>query len=362
MADDAGDKTEAPTPRRLTDAREEGRVARSTDLNAAIGLLAGLMLLHGFGSRVTAAWLTLLRDGLSARDPAAVSRIDLLTIVSRIGTTVLFAIGPILAGLLLASLLSNLLQIGLLLTPRPLAPKFSKLNPISGVKRLFSAQTWVQLGMNLVKLAVVGFVAYRAIRDRAGDILVAIATGGWKQVAVMSSLLYDVGLKLALILLVLALLDFAWQKYRFIRDMRMSKQEVKEEMRRMEGDPVMKQRRRQAQLAAALQRIKSAVPKADVVVTNPTELAIAIRYDPDTMAAPRVVAKGKGHLAKKIREIAIAHRIPIVERKPLAQALYKTVEVGQEVPEQFYKAIAEILAYVYELTGRTPGRRAASAA
>ena len=162
---------------------------------------------------------------------------------------------------------------------------------------------------------------------------------------------------MAFALLIIALLDFAWQRYKHERDLRMSKHEVKEEMRRMEGDPILKQRRRKMQLAAAMQHIRTTVPTADVVVTNPTELAIAIKYDAHDMSAPRVVAKGADFLAKKIREIAIMSAVPIVERKPLAQALYKTVEVGQEVPEEFYKAIAEVLAYVYKLSGKSVPKR-----
>ncbi len=363
MADDgAGEKTEAPTPRRLLDARQKGNVGKSADLNSAIGFLVGLLCLGMFGSRIIEAWLMLLRRSLESQDPTVVSQIELPVVIRMVGTTTLAAAGPILAGLWLAALLSNLLQVGLLLTPQPLAPKLDKLNPINGVKKLFSTRVVVQLGMNLLKLTVVTFVAYRAIQDRAGDILLSIETVGWQQLALMGSLMFDVGLQLAMTLLLIALIDLAWQKYKFKRDMRMSKQEVKEELRQMEGDPVMKQRRRKAQFAAAIQRIRSAVPQADVVVTNPTELAIAVKYDPDRMAAPKVLAKGQGFLAQKIREIAVANGIPIVERKPLAQAIYKTVEIGEEIPERFYQAIAEILAYVYELKRRKPMRQSAPAA
>ena len=359
MADDsAGDKTEAPTPRRIMDARQKGNVGKSPDLNSAVGFLVGFLCLSWFGSGVIRSWMTFLRQSLESRDPAAAGMVDLNVVVRSIGTTTLAAAGPIMLGLVVAGLFSNLIQVGFLLTSHPLTPKLDKLNPINGIKRLFSMRTIVQLGMNLLKLTVVTYMAYRAIQGRLGDILVVIETTGWQQLTLTASVLFDIGLQLSLTLLLIALIDFAWQKYKFKRDLRMSKQEVKEEMRRMEGDPVMKQRRRKAQLAAAFQRIRSAVPRADVVVTNPTELAIAIKYDAERMAAPRVIAKGEGYLAQKIREVAMAHGIPIVERKPLAQALYKLVEVGQEVPEKFYKAIAEILAYVYELSGRAPPRPA----
>jgi flagellar biosynthetic protein FlhB len=262
---------------------------------------------------------------------------------------------------MVVSVLSGIVQVGFLFTTQPLMPRLDKLNPINGVKRLFSTRTLVQLGVNLLKLALVSVVAWYELRGRSSDIMLAMAIDPWRLVVVLATVLYEVGLKLALVLLIVALIDFTWQRYKHERDLRMTRQEVKEELRRMEGDPIIRQRRRKIQFAAAIQRIRSAVPTADVVVTNPTELAIAIKYDAKSMAAPKVVAKGADYLAKKIREIAALHGIPIVERKPLAQALYKTVDVGQEVPEQFYKAIAEILAYVYQLSGRNR-RNAATAA
>ncbi len=362
MPDDAGEKTEAPTPRKLQEARSKGNVAKSNDLNAALGLLGGLFCLSWFGTRILAAWLEFLRESLSTGDPSSFASIDIVEVVESVGTTIFVAVGPILAGLVVVAFLSNVLQVGLLLTGKPLMPTLNKLNPINGVKRLFSTKTLVQFAMNMVKLTVVSFVAYHAIHDRIGDILMAMEMTGWRQIGLMGTLIYEIGLQLAMTLLVIALLDFGWQKYKHQRDLRMSKFEVKEELRRMEGDPIMKQRRRRAQFAAAIQRIRGAVPTADVVVTNPTELAIAIKYDAEQMAAPRVVAKGQGLLAAKIREIAMAHGVPIVQRKALAQTLYKMVDVGHEIPERFYKAIAEILAYVYELSGRSSQRPVAPAA
>ena len=200
------------------------------------------------------------------------------------------------------------------------------------------------------------------IAERIGKVFLEMQVVGCAQLALMAQILYEIGLILAVVIFVLALIDYVWQRWRHEQDIKMTKEEVKEELRRMEGDPVIKQRRRKMQLAAALMHIRKNVPKADVIVTNPTELAIAIKYDADAMVAPRVIAKGRDYLAAKIRQIAVQHGVPIVERKPLAQALFKTVEVGQEVPEQFYKAIAEILAYVYELNGKARNMRRAPAA
>lgn len=173
-----------------------------------------------------------------------------------------------------------------------------------------------------------------------------------------ASIVYSVGMRVALLLLVLAILDYGYQKFRNEQELKMTKQEIKEEMRRMEGDPKVKQRRRQVAMQLISKRLKRDVPTADVVVTNPTELAIALKYDGAEMRAPKVVAKGQGHMARRIREIAIEHGVPIVERRPLARAMYRMVEVGQEIPEEFYSAVAEILAYVYELTGKLKARQA----
>lgn len=352
MPDDAGEKTEAPTPRRLQEARTKGQIARSTDLNSALLLLGGLIGLRIFGPRMIGSLHEAMRQNLTSTEPSAHLSLDIGRLVPEIGMVLLGAVGPILVLIVLLALAANLLQVGFLFTTEPLTPKLDKLNPINGVSRMFSSRTAMQLVMNLVKLGIVTVVAGIAIDNRLESIMAAMALSGWPLVIQLMQVLYDIGLQLALALLVIALIDFTWQRWKHTRDLRMTKQEVREELRSMEGDPQLRQRRRRMQMTASMQRIQKAVPTADVVVTNPTELAIAIKYNADAMGAPKVVAKGADHLAKKIREIAILHGIPIVERKPLAQALYKTVEVGQEVPERFYQAIAEILAYVYRLSGK----------
>jgi flagellar biosynthetic protein FlhB len=217
---------------------------------------------------------------------------------------------------------------------------------------------WVQLLMNFAKVGLVAAVAWSAVSGRIEQIL-AVQTLSLMQIFGLSGeVIYAIALRLAIVLLVLALLDYLWQRYRVEKKLKMTKQEVKDEMKRMEGDPLIKQRRRQIALQRAMQRVRSVVPTADVIVTNPTEYAVALKYE-DGMTAPKVVAKGRGYVAQKIREIALEHGIPILERPPLARALWRTVEVGQEIPEQFYAAVAEILAYVYELTGKARRRAVA---
>lgn len=352
MAHDAGDRTEAPTPRRRTEARERGQVARSTDLSSAILLLGGILVLRGVGPRLMAALEEAMRQHLAMSDARSASRLDFVPILMAAGMSVLAALGPVLVGLLVLSLASNILQVGFLFTTTPLEPSLNRLNPLAGLGRVFTVRTLMQLAMNVVKLVLVVAVAWGSLQARMGQILVAMDTGGWQQAALLAQVGYDLAIRLALVLLVIGLLDYAWQRWRLEKDLRMTKEEVREELRRMEGDPLIKQRRRKMQFVQLMQQIKKHVPKADVVVTNPTELAVAIQYEAGEMRAPKVVAKGQDYIAQKIREIAAAHGVPIVERKPLAQALYKMVDVGQEIPEHLYQAIAEVLAYVYQLSGK----------
>lgn len=362
MAAEDGDKTEAPTPRRREEARRKGQIARSQDLGSALLLLGAMICLRWFGPGLLQILVGLLQRQLVIDNPHDNARFDVAATVATIGLATLSAAGPVMAAVMVVATASHLLQVGFLFSSEAMQFKLAKLNPVSGFKRIFSTRSLVQFAMNLGKLVVVAVAGWLAIRGRLGEVLLAVDTGGWEQVALMATILYEVGLILAAVLVVLALVDFAWQRWRHEQDLKMTREEVKEELRRMEGDPIIKQRRRRMQMTAALQHIRKNVPTADVVVTNPTELAIAIQYNNKQMSAPKVVAKGQDFLAAKIREIAIEHGVPIVERKPLAQALFKSVDVGQEIPEQFYKAVAEILAYVYELSGAARRMRGATAA
>ncbi len=354
MAENGDNRTEAPTPRRRSEAREQGQVAKSIDLTAALVLMGALLSLSWFGPATLGALLRLVARMLGPTEQTELVTPSLDAEIGPILQTMAAAALPVMAVIAVVSVLSNVLQVGFLLSSHPLEPSLGKLNPITGAGRVFSVRALVQLVMNLLKLGLVCAVAVSVIRKRMPDIAATMECSGWQQVLLFSKLTWDFGLKISAVLLALAVLDYVWQRYRFERDLRMTKEEVREEMRRMEGDPIVKQRRRQLQMKLALQRLRRDVPKANVVVTNPTELAIAIQYKAGEMTAPKVVAKGQGFMAQRIREIAAEHRIPIVERKPLAQALFKTVEVGQEVPQNLYQAVAEILAYVFELakTGR----------
>jgi flagellar biosynthetic protein FlhB len=362
MADEYGEKTEAPTPRRRQEAREQGQIARSQDLSAAALIVAALLLLNAFGQDLVKALRTLLAETLSLKTPGAgpAAALPALEEMVRSLGQVARAAAPFLLGLMLVVVAVNLMQVGLHLNLKRLQPNLGALNPFKGVARMFGrGRSPVQGLMAVLKLVLIAAVAYSALHGRLELIVSAQGLSHLQVFALGAQVVYAIALRVGIALLVLALIDYAWQKWRTERDLKMTKQEVKEEMRRMEGDPKIKQRRRQIAMQIAGQRMKKEVPTADVVVTNPTEFAVALKYDAASMHAPRVVAKGRGLIAQRIREIAIAAGVPILERKPLARALFKLVEVGQEIPEQFYTAVAEILAYVYELSGKAKPRQSA---
>jgi flagellar biosynthetic protein FlhB len=360
MAEDLSDKTEAPTPRRRQEAREEGNIARSPDLTAAVVLLSLLFLMDWYGPRLVDALRTLLAESLGQQSLGEISSTGMLHSIAAAVRTVAVALAPLLAGTLVIAIAINLVQVGFFFSPKRLAPNLGALNPLNGWKRIFGGGSGLaHLVMGLLKLALVTLVAYSAVHGRIAQIVTAQQLSLTQAFGLGASIIFAILLRITILLLVLAIIDYAWQRYRMEQKLRMSKQEVKEEMHRMEGDPKIKHRRRQIAMQMLQQRLKKDVPTADVVVTNPTEFAVALKYDSSAMHAPKVIAKGQGFLAQRIREIAIAHGVPILERKPLARALYRLVDVGQEIPEQFYSAVAEILAYVYELSGKARRRLSA---
>lgn len=354
MADDMGDKTEAPTPKRRQEAREQGNIARSADLTAAVLLLTVMMLLHSYGGGVMTALKTIMAqmfgfDAIQRADPHAAG--TLLLSAVRMAAV---AMAPLFVGVCLVAILINMIQVGLVFNTQRLQPQLGALNPLKGLGKLFSKkENLVHMLMNLVKLSLVAFVAYSAVHGRIERILSAQQLTFAQIFGLGTEIVYSIALRIGMILLVLAIIDYAYQRWNTEQKLKMSKQEIKEEMRRMEGDPQIKSRRRQIAMQRTVQAIKQNVPTADVIVTNPTHYSIALKYDPKTMNAPRVVAKGADFLALQIRQIAIESGIPILERPPLARALYRLCDVGQEVPEQFYSTVAEILAYVYELSGKS---------
>ncbi|WP_432799472.1 flagellar biosynthesis protein FlhB [Poriferisphaera sp. WC338] len=358
MAENDAEKTEAPTPRRVQEARQDGNVARSPDLTAACILFAAVLLLYFMGNQVFGGMKVALQQQLSGafavdNNPAQPTDVGRL---AQSSVYMLFrAVGPVLVCIFVISLVVTVVQVGFLLTPKPLQPKFSRISPIKGIANLFNARSAIKLMMSLLKVIIISAVAFVLIRADLIQILHIGELPPRQAILVMGYLLFKFAIIIAVILFVLALIDYAFQRWNHTRDLRMTKQEVKEEMKRMEGDPLVKQRRTQVARQLAMQRIAQAVPTADVIVTNPTHFAVALKYDSDDMRAPRVVAKGADYMAMRIRQIAATHDIPIVERKPLARALYNTVEIGQEIPSEHYAAVAEILAYVYRIGSGSSG-------
>lgn len=352
MPAEVAEKTEAPTPRRLQEAREKGQVSKSTDLTAAVGLLTGLLLLNFYGQTILGGFMVMLRKSLALDTISSSGQLALSESWRFTVKQFCLMMGPFFLILVVIAIVINVLQVGFVFSTQPITPTFSKISPLAGFKRLFSARTAVRLAMNLGKVAIIALVAYFSI---ASDLPSLVGVTGLSCVEVFaygSQLVFLLGLRLVAVLLILAVLDFAFQRWQHNKDLRMSKQEVKEELKRMEGDPILRQRRRNIARQLANQRMSQAVPSADVVITNPTQLAIALKYDHEAMAAPKVVARGAGFIAQRIREIAMENNVPIVERKPLAQALYKACEVGDFVPTELYQAVAEVLAYVFELAGK----------
>lgn len=350
------EKTEPATPRRRHESRQGGQVARSQDVPAAVLLLFGFLALALFGAPLWNTLVAIVRTALTPHAPVDLDRVFPFALAAFV--EVLKRVGPILLILFLAILVSMFAQVGLLFTVKPLIPTLSKIDPLKGLQRLLSIRSVMVAVINFGKLLVVGLVAYLTLSGSAAAVIYA-STVGFHDVFLLGwDLLFTLSIRMAAALLIMSLLDYAWQRYKHERDLRMTKQEVKDELRSMEGDPHVKRRRRQVQLQIAMQRLQSDVPKADVVVTNPTHVAVAISYDSETMMAPKVVAKGADEVAIRIRQIAMRYAIPIVERKALARGIFEAVEVGEYIPERFYRAIAEILAYVYELTGRVGSRAA----
>lgn len=344
--DEGEDRTEQPTPRRRQEAREQGRIARSPDLTAAVSILAGLLLLNAFGSEVLSA----LQSGLKKLgDDMDVSGTGTKTWLILSASSAARILLPFLLALMAAGGVASVLQSGWIVTWKKAAPSLEKLSPVAGLKRMFSTDAAVKLLMGVAKMGLVGAVAYMTIRDRMKDVLAAGAGSAGGVLAASGEIIYALCLKLGLILLILGLIDYFYQRWTIEKSLKMTKQEVRDEMKRMEGDPLMKQRRRQVQAKLAMQRLSTEVPKASVVVTNPTEYAVALRYDRETMSAPRVVAKGRDWLAMRIRVIAQQSGVPLVQRPPLARALYAACEPGEEIPAAHYRAVAEVLAYVMQL-------------
>ncbi len=349
------EKTEPASDRKREEARRKGSVARSVEFNSAFVLLFGLMILAVGSGTLVNGLADVARSIFSGAGSMPVSMQSLQSMAGTGAIRVGMLLAPLILGIMAVGLSASYLQVGFVYSPEALKPSFEKLNPLNGIKKvMISRRSLMELAKSLVKILVVGTVAYSAIEQVIGEAPSLVDSDPEALLGFLGNSAFGLGLKTGLAFLVLALIDFFFQRYEHERSLRMSKEEVKEENKTMEGDPLVKSRVRSIQRRIAYRRMMQDVPKADVVVTNPTHLAIALRYDADDMRAPTVLAKGADLIALKIKEIAAAHAIPVVEDRPLAQALYKSVDVGQEIPEKLFQAVAQLLAYIYRLKQTSP--------
>jgi len=351
MAEDSyQEKTEPASDRKREEARRKGKIPRSVELNSALVLLFGLLILYVGGGALAGGMAEIARASFIRAGSTPVTAGNVHAMISaglvRIGTL----LAPVVLGIMVVGLASSYLQVGFVYSPEVLHPTFDKLNPLQGIRKiLISRRSLVELGKSMMKVFVVGLVAYWAIQDVIAESPTLVESDPMAVMGYLGTAAYGLGMKTGLAFLIMAVADYFFQRFEHERDLRMSKEEVKEETKSTEGDPQVKGRIRSIQRRIAYRRMMQDVPKADVVVTNPTHLAVALKYDAGDMHAPSVVAKGADLVALKIREIAAAHHVPIVEDKPLAQALYRSVEIGQEIPEKLFQAVAQLLAYIYRI-------------
>jgi flagellar biosynthesis protein FlhB len=352
MAESSGEKSFDATPHRREEAREQGQVVFSQDLASAAMLMLGALLLMMLGGALLEYCVTLLRHHLADVGDLRASQENLVHEAIHLGYTLAAVLLPIMGLMMLGGVLSSVLQIGLLWLPERLAPDISRISLASGMKRIFSLTGTARLGFGLFKVLLVSIVSITILWVRWDDVMRSSGLDTPQFAKFLVSLSLSTILWIGFVLLLLAILDYGVQRWKHEQDLKMTHQEVREEMKNVQGDPQIAARRRAIQRQMVMHRISTSVPKADVVVTNPTELSIAIQYDPQEMAAPVVVAKGAGVLAQRIRRLALENNIPVIERKPLAQLLYKEVDIGKPVPTDSYAAVAEVLAYVYQLQGK----------
>ena len=343
------EKTEQATPKRKEQAREKGQVAKSREL-ASVAVLGSCLIYFYFGASALATrMMDLMKVYFRKSGQLTITLDNVQSLLLEFAYHIFVLLIPFLLVAAIAGFLANILQVGFLFSAEAISPKPSKIDPLKGFQRLFSLTSLVEFVKSILKIAIVGMVAYLTVKGEARAILPLMDLNVNDILIYIGEVSFKILYTTCWVLVILAILDYAYQKWEHERSMKMSKQEIKEENKQTEGDPLIKGRIKRLQREIARKRMMAAVPKADVVITNPIHLAVAIRYDHEKMKAPCVVAKGADFLAERIREIARNNDVPVIENKAVAQVLYKMVAVEQSIPENLYKAIAEILAYVYSL-------------
>jgi len=353
-----GEKTEPATQKKLDDARNKGQVAKSREIANGFGLLALFLVIRFWIGNMGGQFLRVFTTTYN-KIPDIVTfwngnmpLNDISIMFQSTAIQIMIILAPVFIVAVLVAFLCDLAQVKWKIAKKAMEPKLSKLNPISGFKRIFSANAIVELIKSIAKLALIGIVVYNYIKDKWQLLFTLYDMALLQALQLIAKIITDLGIRISAFYLIISFVDFAYQKYKFSKDMRMTKQEVKDEYKQQEGDPKVKGKIRQKMQEASRRRMMQDLPTADVVITNPTHYAVAIKYDPEVAEAPIVLAKGSDYLAAKIKEVAKENHIEIVENKPLARMLYANVDIGQTVPPELYQAVAEVLAFVYKVQGK----------
>lgn len=345
------EKTEEATPKRKEESRKKGQVAKSVEINSAFIILAAFFTLKLAGPYTYQELSGLFRFVYANFSTADFTVNFVHTLFIALSITFAKAVLPVMMAIFMISLAVNFLQVGFYFTLDPIMPNFNKINPISGFSRLFSKRVIVELLKSIMKIIIIGYFIYRFIIKEVMDLPRLISSDPSDSLFIVAAMTFELTMQIGVVMLVLAGLDYFYQWWDHNQSIKMSKQEIKEEFKQTEGNPQIKSKIKERQRAMAMRRMMQEVPKADVIITNPTHFAVALKYETG-MSAPTVIAKGQDLVAKRIKEIALENRVTIVENKPLARALYATIEVGDLVPPELYQAVAEVLAYVYRLKKR----------
>lgn len=349
---DNDDKTEEPTAKRKQDARKKGQVPKSTELNSAVVLLAVFICLKNFGLNLYSKMFELMNLTFEVYmvKEDLFTNAGIMALATELAVRFFSALLPIFAFAMLVGVIANLMQTGLIFTTESIKPKFSNINPINGLKQTFSLKNTAEFFIKtILKVTVVGFIAYSTIKENYTAIINTLNLNASSIAQYIMGTIIDLGIKISAWLVAVAVIDVVVQIRKHKKELRMTKQEIKEEFKQTEGNPQIKGKIKQKQRQMAVNRMMQQIPKADVVITNPTHFAVAIKYSPEESDAPLVIAKGQDYIALRIKEIAKENKVEIVENKALARTLYAAVEIGEPIPEELYQAVAEILAYVYSI-------------
>ena len=352
----SGDRTEEATPRRQEEARERGQVAKSRDLGAAISLLGAILLLKYGGHMIGWFFFNLVDTILGEKGMIATTlppyKAEILPIAMQSLVWLAIAAIPFLLAVFFVAFWANYGQVGFLFTTQPLEPNLNKINPVAGFQRMFSLRSFITLTMSVLKISIMALAAWPMIARQVYEIGGLAFMSGPALSTHMTTTVTDLALRLACLLIILGIIDYAYQRYQHGQDLRMTKQQVKDEYRNTEGSPEIRQRRRQMQREIAMQRMMQEVPKADVVIRNPTHFAVALRYDADKHDVPILVAKGKDSVALKILDVARANKVFLWYDPPLARWIFRDVEIGKPVPKEMYTVIAHVLSTAYKVKGK----------